>query len=63
MRLLEVLDAALALGVSPATVRRLADEGKLPLAAETRRGQRLFDPGEVERVKRDRAQRRSGAAA
>ena len=55
MELWEVLDVAKLLGVSPASVRRLADEGKLKVRAMTPRGQRLFQREDAERLRRDRA--------
>jgi DNA-binding transcriptional MerR regulator len=58
MQLLEVMDVARALHVSPASVRRYADEGVLPVAAETPRRVRLFDAADVERLRATREARR-----
>lgn len=63
MRLFEVLDVAKDWGCSAATVRREADEGKLAVAADTPRGQRLFDPGEVERRKVEREAQKAAREA
>lgn len=66
LMLLEVNDAAQALGVSPALVRVLAVSGRLSVAATTPRGVRLFDPDAVEALRRDReraAPRRAEARA
>ena len=54
MELYEVQDAARVLGVGPATVRRLADEGVLAPAAVTPRGARLFTPATVAKLKAKR---------
>jgi DNA-binding transcriptional MerR regulator len=59
MRLLEAADVARELGVTPATVRNLADAGRLPVAADTPRGVRLFEPGAVEALKQERARERA----
>lgn len=59
MRLYEVLDVAKDWGCSPATVQREADEGKLAVAADTPRGQRLFAPEEVQRRKAEREAQRA----
>jgi len=61
MTLYEVLDVAKLLGLSPASVRRLADEGKLRIRAITPRGQRLFRPEDAERLRRERAHGRRAA--
>lgn len=55
---LERGDVARELNVASTTVRDLADNGVLRVAARTRRGVRLFDPRTVEALKRERAQRR-----
>ena len=53
-------DAAVILGVTPSSVRRLAAEGKLPTAKEIS-GIRLFLRGAIERVAARRgAQRQKG---
>jgi len=44
------------LGVSSETVRQLENRGQLK-ASKTASGVRLFDPGEVQRVKRSREER------
>ena len=55
--LLEIGDVAKALGVTPARVRDLANEGRLPIAALTPRGTRLFEPAAIEIVRRQRETR------
>jgi DNA-binding transcriptional MerR regulator len=45
------------LGLSPSGIRKMADEGRLRLAARTTRGLRLFDPRDVARLKRKRQNR------
>jgi len=57
--LLETGQAALVLRVSTFRVRQLADNGTLPVAMRTATGRRLFEPGAVEQLRRqrDRAQR------
>jgi hypothetical protein len=52
--LLEIGDVAKALGVTPARVRDLATEGRLPIAARTPRGTRLFEPAAIEIVRLQR---------
>ena len=54
LKLLEVNDAARALGVSAAMVRVLSGNGRLAVAATTPRGVRLFDPDAVETLRRAR---------
>lgn len=51
-------DAARILNVTPATVRTMETRGELP-AERTERGVRLFDRATVERLARERADRRS----
>lgn len=63
MELWEVLDVAKLLGVSSASVRRLADEGKLKVRAMTPRGQRLFRREDAERLRRERASEQGRHAA
>jgi excisionase family DNA binding protein len=62
-RLLTVADAARILGVVPARVRQLANEGQLPPAATTVRGTRLFRQEDVEQLARVREAKRHRAAA
>ncbi len=52
--LLEPGDAAELLGVSTQRVRQLADEGRLPPVAVTRRGSRLFRREDVDRLVAER---------
>jgi excisionase family DNA binding protein len=54
-------DAARILGVAPATVRQMARQGTLPVAAATEGGNRLFDRRAVEALarKRQKAQQTS----
>ena len=52
--LLEPTDAGHRLGLSASRVRALADEGRLPIAAKTSRGLRLFRPADVERLRKER---------
>ena len=59
MQLFEVQDVAHALNVSAASVRRYADDGKIIPAAMTPRGQRLFDPADVEKLRRERQSRKA----
>ena len=60
-RLLTVANAARILGVVPARVRQLANEGQLPLAAMTVSGTRLFRQEDVERLARVREAKRNQA--
>jgi DNA-binding transcriptional MerR regulator len=60
-RLLTVADAARILGVVPARVRQLANEGQLPPAATTVSGTRLFRQEDVERLAEAREAKRSRA--
>ena len=66
-RLLTVADAARILGVVPARVRQLANEGQLPPAATTVSGTRLFrredveQLAEVRKAKRNQAERTKAA--
>jgi excisionase family DNA binding protein len=55
-------EAARVLGVSPQTVRVLERTGRLP-ALRTEGGVRLFDRRDVERLAREREERRSAAPA
>jgi len=50
-------DAARVLGVTPATVRLMAQRGELTPAAETEGGIRLFRREDVEALARKRAKR------
>ena len=59
--LLETGQAALVLRVSPFRVRQLADDGTLPVAIRTATGRRLFEPGAVEQLRRQRDQCTAGA--
>jgi excisionase family DNA binding protein len=61
-RLLTVADAARILGVVPARVRQLANEGQLPPAATTVRGTRLFRQEDVEQLAEVREAKRRRAA-
>ncbi len=49
-RLLSTADAARILGVTPATVRLMERQGRLPSAGRTQGGIRLFRRAEVRRV-------------
>jgi DNA-binding transcriptional MerR regulator len=66
-KLLTAADAARILGVVPARVRQLANEGQLPPAATTVSGTRLFRLEDVEQLadareaKRNQAQRTKAA--
>ena len=68
-RLLTVADAARILGVVPARVCQLANEGQLPPAATTVKGTRLFrledveHLAEVRKAKRNQADPASASAA
>jgi DNA-binding transcriptional MerR regulator len=59
-RLLLKADVARLLDISPASVREAAISGKLPVAATTERGVRLFSLDDVERFRREREAKRSG---
>jgi excisionase family DNA binding protein len=48
-------DAGRLLGVAPATVRQMAREGTLPVAATTEGGNRLFERRAVDALVRKRA--------
>lgn len=61
-RLLTVADAARILGVVPARVRQLANEGQLPPATMTVSGTRLFRQEDVERLAEERKAKRNRAA-
>jgi DNA-binding transcriptional MerR regulator len=52
------IDAARHIGCSAAGIVYFAKIGALPVAAKTLHGHRLFDPGDVERFKRERQSRR-----
>ena len=56
---LTVGDAARVLGVSPAAVRLMTQRGELETTAETEGGVRLFARPDVERVRRQREQRKA----
>lgn len=56
--LLEPGDVARELDLSASMVRVLVSAGALRTVARTRRGVRLFDPSELERLRLQRAQRR-----
>ena len=60
-RLLTVADAARILGVVPARVRQLANEGQLPPAATTVKGTRLFRLEDVEHLAEVRKAKRNQA--
>ncbi len=60
-RLLTVADAARILGVVPARVRQLANEGQLPPVATTVSGTRLFRQEDVEQLAAAREAKRHGA--
>lgn len=47
-------DVARSLGVTPATIRNMADRGELRVTAKTQSGIRLFTEKTVERVRRAR---------
>lgn len=51
-------EAARILNLTPDGVRLAADTGRLPVAARTASGRRLFSREQVEAFKRDRARRR-----
>lgn len=53
--LFEAADVGRALGVVPATVKKLTVGGRLPVAARTPRGTRLFLPADVEELRKRRA--------
>jgi DNA-binding transcriptional MerR regulator len=55
--LLTKVDVARIWGVSPATVLLAANRGRLPIAARTPGGTRLFARADVERLARDRKRR------
>ena len=57
--LLTVADAARILGVVPARVRQLANEGQLPPAATTVSGTRLFRLEDVQRLAEVREAKRN----
>jgi hypothetical protein len=58
IKFLEVADVARILALSPMYVRELASAGRLPVAATTVRGSRLFDAAAIEAVRRTREQAR-----
>jgi hypothetical protein len=58
---LQSSDAGRVLGMTGAGVRRLTARGVLTPAARTVRGDRLYRPGDVERLAAERARRRGGA--
>jgi excisionase family DNA binding protein len=60
-RLLTAADAARILGVVPARVRQLANEGQLPPAATTVGGTRLFRREDVEQLAEVREAKRHQA--
>jgi DNA-binding transcriptional MerR regulator len=55
----EIADVARALRVVPETVRAYAATGRLPVAAQTPRGLRLFTPQQVETFRRRRDVRKA----
>jgi DNA-binding transcriptional MerR regulator len=57
LQLFEIGDAARELKVSTTMVGLLVKAGRLPVAATTPRGLRLFDPDAVEALRRVREQR------
>jgi excisionase family DNA binding protein len=58
MKKLETADAARILNVTPATVRDLEKKGYLA-AERTASGTRLFEKSDVDRLARERAQRKT----
>lgn len=62
MQLLTVADVSRILGVVPDTVRYMEKVGKLP-AQRTSSGWRLFDPKDVERLRREREKAAADAAS
>jgi excisionase family DNA binding protein len=56
-RLMSTGDAARILGVTPATIRLMERQGRLPSLGRTQGGIRLFRRADVQRVARRRAQR------
>jgi excisionase family DNA binding protein len=58
-QLLEVADVARTLNVTSATIRSLAKAGRLPIAAMTPRGVRLFRSEDVLALQKLREARRS----
>ena len=58
-------EAARIIGVTPATIRVMEQQGKLPAIERTENGVRLFDRETVERVAAERAAKRAlpGVAA
>lgn len=57
--LLESGDAAHMLRKSPATIRNYANDGKLPVAATTLKGARLFRLEDIEAFRRQQEERRA----
>jgi DNA-binding transcriptional MerR regulator len=57
MQLMEVGDVARILGVSKDLVRLLVKDGRIVPTATTLRGLRLFAPGDVEALRRERERR------
>ena len=57
---MEGANAALHLGTTTDTVTRWAKEGRLPVAAKTVRGVRLYNHAAVERLRQQRARERKG---
>jgi DNA-binding transcriptional MerR regulator len=55
---LETGQVARILEISPFRVRQLADAGTLSVAMRTATGRRLFDPGAVEQLRRERERAR-----
>jgi excisionase family DNA binding protein len=55
---LSTADAARVLGVTPATIRLMERQGRLPAATRTEGGIRLFRRSDVERLARRRAKQR-----
>ena len=62
-RFLTAADAAQILGVTPATVRQMAQHGRLRVAATTFSGIRLFDLKDVQRMEQKRQKRREARVA
>ncbi len=60
---LEMSDVVRETGYGTATIRERVLTGRLPVAARTRRGVRLFDPKDVEALRRERERRRSAGTA
>lgn len=62
-RYLTTGEASRVLGVTPATVKLMAERGDLTVSATTERGIRLFDPEEVVRLAKVRREGRGHGVA